>query len=120
MNEPAPGVRAQLEDLLLSIPSSKLAHGPAELPRLVFLLSWLAATVGERSSRFTPIGFAKPYSFDDSDFASALDTLIAWVATVSRGKANVDPQNLPWAAIRSTCAAYAFGASASAPSMMAC
>ena len=90
MNEPAPGLRAQLIELLTSIPDSRLSNGPAELPRLVFLLSWLAATTSERI-RFVPLGFTKSYSFDDSDFTSALTALISWVLSASKGKANINP-----------------------------
>ncbi|KAJ1022342.1 hypothetical protein NDA13_005252 [Ustilago tritici] len=100
MNEPPPGIRASMLDSLKSIAPSRLQRGPAETPRLYFLLAFFHATLTERL-RYTPLGWSKPFEFNDSDAEAALDIIEGWVAKVAKGRANVDPQQLPWDAIRS-------------------
>lgn len=99
MNEPPPGVRANLLDTLRGLPVSKLQTGPAEKARLFFLLSWFHAVVQERL-RYLPIGWSKGYEFNDSDFDTAVDTIDAWLNVLAKGKANVDPAQIPWEALR--------------------
>ncbi|KAJ7102434.1 dynein heavy chain protein 1 [Mycena belliarum] len=99
MNEPPPGIKANLLDSLRSIPSSRLSQGPAEKVRLYFLLSWFHAVVQERL-RYAPLGWSKAYDFNDSDLASAFGTIDAWLNSVSKGRANIDPATIPWDALR--------------------
>ncbi|KAK8843995.1 hypothetical protein IAR55_006788 [Kwoniella newhampshirensis] len=98
MNEPPPGVRANLIDTLRSIPQARLSRGPAEKSRLFFLLAWFHAVVQERL-RYLPLGWSKGYEFNDSDFDAALNTIDSWLTTLAKGKANVDPAQIPWAAL---------------------
>ncbi|CDU22276.1 cytoplasmic dynein heavy chain 2 [Sporisorium scitamineum] len=100
MNEPPPGIRASMLDSLKSIAPGRLQRGPAETPRLYFLLAFFHATLTERL-RYTPLGWSKPFEFNDSDAEAALDIIEGWVVQVAKGRANVDPQQLPWDAIRS-------------------
>lgn len=99
MNEPPPGVRANLLDTLRGIPQSRLQSGPAEKARLYFLLSWFHAVVQERL-RYLPIGWSKGYEFNDSDFDTAVITIDSWLSALAKGKANVDPAQIPWQALR--------------------
>ncbi|TFK30694.1 dynein [Coprinopsis marcescibilis] len=99
MNEPPPGIKANLVDSLRSIPPGRLSHGPAEKVRLYFLLAWFHAVVQERL-RYAPLGWSKVYDFNDSDMASAFTTIDAWLESASRGKANIDPAAIPWDALR--------------------
>jgi dynein heavy chain 1 len=99
MNEPPPGIKANLVDSLRSIPPNRLSQGPAEKVRLYFLLAWFHAVVQERL-RYVPLGWSKSYDFNDSDMASAFTTIDHWLHSVAKGKANVDPENIPWDAIR--------------------
>ncbi|EIW66046.1 hypothetical protein TREMEDRAFT_35527 [Tremella mesenterica DSM 1558] len=99
MNEPPPGVRANLLDSLQSLPQSRLSSGPAEKPRLFFLLAWFHAVVQERL-RYLPLGWSKAYEFNDSDFDAALGTIDTWLGSLAKGKANVDPAQIPWIALR--------------------
>jgi dynein heavy chain 1 len=99
MNEPPPGIKANLLDSLRSISSSRLSQGPAEKIRLYFLLSWFHAIVQERL-RYAPLGWSKTYDFNDSDMASAFTTIDAWLNAVSKGRANIDPVTIPWDALR--------------------
>ncbi|KAH9075718.1 dynein heavy chain protein 1 [Lactarius deliciosus] len=99
MNEPAPGVKANLLDSLRSIPPARLSQGPAEKIRLYFLLAWFHAVVQERL-RYVPLGWSKSYDFNDSDMASAFTTIDTWLHSVAKGRTNVDPAQIPWDAIR--------------------
>lgn len=99
MNEPPPGIKANLLDSLRNIPSHRLSHGPAEKIRLYFLLAWFHAVVQERL-RYVPLGWSKTYDFNDSDMASAFSTIDAWLNSVSKGRANIDPASIPWDALR--------------------
>ena len=99
MNEPPPGLRANLLDTLRGLPQARLSTGPAEKARLFFLLAWFHAVVQERL-RYLPLGWSKGYEFNDSDFDAALHTVNVWLDTMSKGKANVDPAQIPWIALR--------------------
>jgi len=99
MNEPPPGVRANLLDTLRGISPARLQTGPAEKARLYFLLSWFHAVVQERL-RYLPIGWSKGYEFNDSDFDTAVSTIDSWLGALAKGKANVDPAQIPWNALR--------------------
>ena len=99
MNEPLPGVRANLLDTLRGLPAARIASGPAEKSRIFFLLAWFHAVVQERL-RYLPLGWSKGYEFNDSDFDAAFNTIDAWLTQFAKGRANVDPSQLPWAAIK--------------------
>ena len=100
MNEPPPGIRANMLESLRSITPARLATGPAEKTRLYFLLAWFHAVVQERL-RYVPLGWSKAYEFNDSDQEAALGTIDSWLAVAANGKSNVDPAAIPWDAIRS-------------------
>ncbi|KAJ3563761.1 hypothetical protein NP233_g8731 [Leucocoprinus birnbaumii] len=99
MNEPPPGIKANLLDSLRSISSSRLSQGPAEKVRLYFLLAWFHAVVQERL-RYVPLGWSKTYDFNDSDMSSAFTTIDTWLNMAARGKTNLDPATIPWDALR--------------------
>ncbi|KAI3615632.1 cytoplasmic dynein 1 heavy chain 1-like [Moniliophthora roreri] len=99
MNEPPPGIKANLLDSLRGVPTSRLSQGPAEKGRLYFLLAWFHAVIQERL-RYVPLGWSKVYDFNDSDMASAFQTIDIWLGSVSKGRANIDPATIPWDALR--------------------
>ncbi|KAG2370226.1 dynein heavy chain protein 1 [Suillus spraguei] len=99
MNEPLPGIKANLLDSLGSITPQRLAQGPSEKIRLYFLLAWFHAVVQERL-RYVPLGWSKTYDFNDSDMASAFGTIDTWLDAAAKGRANIDPANIPWDALR--------------------
>jgi dynein heavy chain 1 len=100
MNEPPPGLKASMLDLLRALPSSRLQRSPAEATRLFFLLAFFHSTVTERL-RYTPLGWSKSFEFNDSDAEAALDTIEAWLGRVAKGRSNIDPASIPWDALRS-------------------
>ncbi|GAA5901689.1 dynein heavy chain [Sporobolomyces salmoneus] len=99
MNEPPPGIRANILDSLRSLTPARLSTGPAEKTRIYFLLAWFHAVVQERL-RYVPLGWSKMFEFNDSDQEAALNTIDSWVASAAKGRANVDPASIPWPAIR--------------------
>ncbi|KAM0751755.1 hypothetical protein T439DRAFT_218203 [Meredithblackwellia eburnea MCA 4105] len=100
MNEPPPGIRANILESLRTISPARISSGPAEKARLYFLLAWFHAVVQERL-RYVPLGWSKIYEFNDSDQEAALGTIDAWLAIAARGRANIDPASIPWDALRS-------------------
>ena len=99
MNEPPPGIKANLMDSLRTISGTRLMQGPAEKARLYFLLAWFHAVVQERL-RYAPLGWSKRYDFNDSDMSAAFGTIDAWLGAVAKGRANIDPAAIPWDAIK--------------------
>lgn len=99
MNEPPPGLRASMIDLLKALPASRLQRSPAEAARLFFLLAFFHATITERL-RYTPLGWSKAFEFNDSDAEAALDTIESWLARTAKGRTNIDPASIPWEALR--------------------
>jgi dynein heavy chain 1 len=99
MNEPPPGIRANLLDSLKNIPNARLAQGPTEKIRLYFLLAWFHAVIQERL-RYVPLGWSKAYDFNDSDMDSAFKTIDQWLQPVAKGRANIDPASIPWDAVK--------------------
>ncbi|TIC37063.1 hypothetical protein E3Q09_01001 [Wallemia mellicola] len=99
MNEPPPGIKANILETLRNISPQSLQNGPVEKMRLYFLLSWFHAVIQERL-RFCPLGWSKLYEFNDSDQASALKMIDTWTDRVAKGRSNVDPSTFPWEAIR--------------------
>ncbi|KAI7858782.1 dynein heavy chain [Circinella umbellata] len=100
MFEPPPGIKANLQESLGSIPPSRVSRGPSERVRLYFMLAWLHAVVQERL-RYVPLGWTKTYEFNDSDQDSAFNTIDKWLDSAAGGRANISPENIPWDAIRS-------------------
>lgn len=99
MNEPPPGIKANLLDSLRGIPQVRLSQGPAEKSRLYFLLAWFHAVVQERL-RYAPLGWSKKYDFNDSDMNAAFGTIDTWLNSVAKGRANIDPASIPWDAVK--------------------
>jgi dynein heavy chain 1, cytosolic len=108
MAEPATGIRANILDSLQGLSPSQVSSGPSEKGRLLFLLAYLHAVLVERL-RFCPLGFSKVYEFNESDFDAGSRTIEIWVDSVARGRANVDPANIPFEAIRTTLKETCYG-----------
>ncbi|KAI8449285.1 dynein heavy chain, N-terminal region 1-domain-containing protein [Phakopsora pachyrhizi] len=92
MNEPPPGIRANLVDCLKSISPARLSSGPNEKARLYFF--------GLERLRYCPLGWSKIYEFNDSDLEAAMSMIDSWITASAKGKSNIDPAQIPWAAMR--------------------
>ncbi|POW05001.1 hypothetical protein PSTT_09991, partial [Puccinia striiformis] len=75
-----------------------LATSPKEKVRLYLLLAWLHTVVQERL-RYCPLGWSKIYKFNDSDLEAAMSMIDLLMVATAKGRANIDPAHLPWAAL---------------------
>ena len=95
--EPPPGIKANLIRTFSTVPAVRMCREPHERARLYFLLAWLHAILQERL-RYSPLGWAKKYEFNESDLRMACDTLDTWLDTVAQGRTNLPPNKVPWSA----------------------
>ncbi|XP_071453347.1 dynein heavy chain, cytoplasmic isoform X3 [Hetaerina americana] len=96
--EPPPGIRANLLRTFSTVPASRMMKPPSERARLYFLLAWFHAIVQERL-RYTSLGWAKFYEFNESDLRVACDTLDTWIDATAMGRTNLPPEKVPWDAL---------------------
>ncbi|XP_011314571.1 dynein heavy chain, cytoplasmic isoform X1 [Fopius arisanus] len=96
--EPPPGIRANLLRTFSTVPASRMMKPPNERARLYFLLAWFHAIVQERL-RYSPLGWAKYYEFNESDLRVACDTLDTWIEATAMGRTNLPPEKVPWDAL---------------------
>jgi dynein heavy chain 1 len=99
MYEQPAGVRANMKDSMASL-STRATKNPVEKTRLYLLLSFLHAVVQERLRYAPNLGWKGFWEFNDSDYECSAFIIDTWVETVSAGRTNVAPQNLPWDMIR--------------------
>jgi dynein heavy chain 1 len=97
--EASTGVKANILRFYNSISPERTDRKPAERCRLYGLLCWFNAVVQERL-RYTPMGWTKKHEFSEADTNVALNVVDQWIDGMAEGRANVDPADLPWAALR--------------------
>lgn len=71
-------------------------------------MSWFNAVVQERL-RYTPIGWSKAYEFNESDQRCAIDCIDEWLDSIAKDRANIDPEKIPWDALRTLIGQSVFG-----------
>lgn len=59
--------------------------------------------------RYTPIGWSKVYEFNEADLRCALDCVDEWLDSMGKARKNVDPDKIPWDALRTLLAQTVFG-----------
>ena len=64
--------------------------------------------IGERL-RYVPIGWSKYYEFNESDQRCALDAIDEWIDLQGKEKTNIDPEKIPWDAIRTIISQSMYG-----------
>ncbi|CAM9242548.1 unnamed protein product, partial [Chrysoparadoxa australica] len=102
------GVRANVLRFLQGIPKERMERPPVERNRLYVLLAWLHAITLERL-RYTPTGWSKRYEFSEADANCALIAVDNWVDTSGGGKAHVNPESIPWDALRTLLSQSIYG-----------
>ena len=100
------GVKSSLSRFFFSIPDKRLKN-PIQ-NRLYLILGWTHAVIQERL-RYIPAGWTESYEFTESDALHALDAIDSLVKDASGGKYNIDPDKIPWDAIRVTLCKGIFG-----------
>ena len=106
------GVKASLYRFLSSI--SKDRFDKPVRNRLYLLLGWTHAVIQERL-RFVPQGWTEKYEFAEADASHALDVIDSLLDD-GRGRVTLDPEKLPWDAIRATLCRSIFGGRVTADS----
>jgi dynein heavy chain 1 len=107
------GLKASLARFFSSI--SRDRFGIPVRNRLYLLLSWTHAVIQERL-RFVPAGWSEPYEWTEADATHALDVIDSLLEASGGeggrdggGRQQLDPEKLPWDAIRSTLCKGVFG-----------
>lgn len=71
-------------------------------------MAWFNAVVQERL-RYIPIGWSKTYEFNQSDQRCVLDCVDQWVDSMGAGREAIDPDKIPWDALRTLVSQSIFG-----------
>jgi len=100
------GIKASLSRFFSSISSERFSNSVHN--RLYLILGWIHAVVQERL-RFMPNGWSEQYAFTEADAIHALDVIDSLVNQACGKKQNLDPEKLPWEAIRTTLSKGVFG-----------
>ena len=107
--EPPSGIKASLLRSYTSTLSAQHSDKvPLERSRLHFLVAWFNAVVQERL-RYTPIGWSKFYEFNESDQRCAVECVDEWLESMGKDRTNVDPDRIPWDALRTLIGQSVFG-----------
>ncbi|TRY83561.1 hypothetical protein DNTS_016270 [Danionella cerebrum] len=106
--EPPPGMKANMLRTFSSVPATRMCKAPNERARLYFLLAWFHAVIQERL-RYAPLGWSKRYEFGESDLRSACDTIDTWLDDTAKGRQNISPDKIPWAALKTLMAQSIYG-----------
>ncbi|EGG20698.1 cytoplasmic dynein heavy chain [Cavenderia fasciculata] len=97
--ENPPGVKANLLHTFANITPARMDRQPVERSRLYFLLAWFHAIIQERL-RYIPLGWTKVFEYNDADLRGAIDSIDYWIDLYSKGRSNIDPDKIPWVAVR--------------------
>jgi len=100
------GIKASLSRFFSSISSDRFRNSVKN--RLYLILAWVHAVIQERL-RFMPTGWSEKYEFTEADATHALDGIDSLVDDACGKRQNLDPEKLPWEAIRSTLCKGVFG-----------
>lgn len=100
------GIKESLSRFFSSISSDRFSNSVQN--RLYLILGWIHAVIQERL-RFMPNGWSEQYEFTEADAIHALDVIDSLVDDARSGKQNLDPEKLPWEAIRTTLRKGVFG-----------
>ena len=100
------GIKASISRFFSSISSERFRNNVQN--RLYLILGWVHAVIQERL-RFMPNGWGEKYEFTEADASHALDVIDSLVDDACGKRQNLDPEKLPWEAIRATLCKGVFG-----------
>jgi len=106
------GIKASITRFFSSIAKNRF-DSPVR-NRLYLLLAWSHAVIQERL-RYVPQGWSEKYEFTEADATHALDVIDALIKDMSSEADALDPEKLPWDAIRSTLRKGVFGGRVTQP-----
>lgn len=105
---PCNPTQANIQKFMNAIPASRIDRQPAERCRLYGLLAWFNAVVQERL-RYAPLGWTKRYEFSEADAACSLDVVDQWLDEVAGSRAHINPEDIPWQALRTLLSQSLYG-----------
>ena len=100
------GVKASISRFFSRISSDRFES--AVTNRIYLVLAWVHAVIQERLC-YIPAGWTERYEFTEADAIHALDAIDALISDSSEGRGCVDPEKVPWDAIRATLCRDIFG-----------
>ena len=106
------GIQATMARFFSSI--SKHRFSSPVRNRLYLLLAWTHGVIQERL-RYVPSGWTEKYEFTEADATHGLDMMDSLIKDMSGEKEILDPEKLPWDAIRSTLRKGVFGGRVTQP-----
>lgn len=107
--EPPSGIKAAMtRSYTQAITQDRSDQKPAQRAKLHFIVAWFNAVVQERL-RYTPIGWSKTYEFNQSDQRCVLDCVDEWIDSMGKGREAIDPDKIPWDALRTLVSQSIFG-----------
>jgi dynein heavy chain 1 len=109
MFEPPSGIKAAMtRSYTQAITKERSDARPVQRAKLHFIVAWFNAVVQERL-RFIPIGWSKTYEFNQSDQRCVLDCIDEWIDSMGKGREAIDPDKIPWDALRTLVSQSIFG-----------
>jgi dynein heavy chain 1 len=107
--EPPSGIKAAMtRSYTQAITQERSDQRPVQRAKLHFIVAWFNAVVQERL-RYIPIGWSKTYEFNQSDQRCVLDCIDEWVDSMGQGREAIDPDSIPWDALRTLVSQSIFG-----------
>jgi dynein heavy chain 1 len=106
------GLQATMARFFSSISKQRLDNPVRN--RIYLLLAWTHAVIQERL-RYVPSGWSEKYEFTEADATHALDVVDSLIKDMGGDKEVLDPEKLPWDAIRSTLCQGVFGGRVTQP-----
>jgi dynein heavy chain 1 len=106
------GIQASMARFFSSISKNRFENPVRN--RLYLILAWTHAVIQERL-RYVPSGWSEKYEFTEADATHALDVIDALIKDMGGDKEVLDPEKLPWDAIRSTLRQGVFGGRVTQP-----
>eukprot|EP00587_Corethron_hystrix_P001648 CAMPEP_0113299688 /NCGR_PEP_ID=MMETSP0010_2-20120614/1622_1 /TAXON_ID=216773 ORGANISM="Corethron hystrix, Strain 308" /NCGR_SAMPLE_ID=MMETSP0010_2 /ASSEMBLY_ACC=CAM_ASM_000155 /LENGTH=4034 /DNA_ID=CAMNT_0000152971 /DNA_START=8 /DNA_END=12112 /DNA_ORIENTATION=+ /assembly_acc=CAM_ASM_000155 len=103
--EASPGIKSSLSRFVMNISPERFTT--LQKNRMYLLLGWLHAVIQQRL-RYIPQGWSQAYEFSEADANHALDVIDALVDKIGTKK-QIDPEKLPWEAVRETLGKSVFG-----------
>lgn len=107
--EPPSGIKASMtRSYTLAISRDRSNTKPVQRSKLHFIVAWFNAVVQERL-RYIPIGWSKAYEFNQADQKCVLFCCDEWLDSIGKGREAVDPDKIPWDALRTLISQSIFG-----------
>ena len=100
------GIKATMTRFFSSISKTRFTNPVRN--RLYLILAWTHAVVQEKL-RYVPQGWSEKYELTEADATHALDVIDALIKDMGADPSTLDPEKLPWDAIRSTLRKGVFG-----------